>query len=70
MIAKTIAALAHFASEPNMIGMGPTKTTPPPLTLVSPFADCLRSATIIAPIPTRTRTIPARTRSTTMRTGS
>jgi len=30
MIASTIATLAHFMSDPKMIGTGPIMTTPPP----------------------------------------
>lgn len=32
IIASTIATLAHFMSDPKIIGTGPIMTTPPPLT--------------------------------------
>ena len=64
IIASTIAKLAHFMSDPNMIGTGPIITTPPPLTLLPSFlpSDSIEMTT--TPNPTKTSKKPARTKST------
>src|SRR5215831_16577113 len=63
--------LAHFASDPKMIGMGPINITPPPLTRgclspsppsPDPFAD-MRVAKKTTKKPARMITIPMETRS-------
>lgn len=59
-IANTMATLAHFISEPKIIGIGPTIKTPPPLTCVPPFLASENIATTIIPTPTSTSANPAR----------
>ena len=68
-MASPIATLAHFASEPKIIGMGPIITTPPPLTRPSPFLDPFSMETATTPNPTSTSWRPAVIRSNTGCTG-
>ena len=67
MIASTIATVAHFMSDPKMIGIGPTMTTPPPLTCAPSVLASESMAIIITPSPAKTSTTPARMRSAVMR---
>lgn len=62
-IARTMATLAHLASEPKIIGMGPIITTPPPFVCVSvpPSRESIETATTMNPATTNTS--PAETRS-------
>src|SRR4029077_9270126 len=67
-IVRAIAMLVHFESDPNMMGMGPIKITPPPLTLVllSPLPDDLLaiiSERKTTRNPTRMIATPIKTRS-------
>ncbi len=63
-IASTIAMLAHFASEPKTIGIGPIITTPPPLTSPLVFLADVTIESSTTANPRSINTIPADVTST------
>lgn len=58
MVANRISDLTDCRSEPNMMGIGPIITTPPPFTLWSLLADMNIMANTARMIPTRINANP------------